>query len=566
MICSKCGVENNDNDFFCVGCGNKLSKPQYCMNCGKLNQPDYIFCKECGVKLTLPVETIQKNQNNTTLAVITSSQGNDNKGDETISNTPVQVVNSNDTKSPYAVYRRYNDFVLTERSILCKHKEFPYAVMTNIILGCDASASAHGTLAFIAYDKLWTPQFSMFENEQRLIKDLEYANEQIDRAHGRQKHYRYRFQSLLNTRVEVYDDYIILYTLKKGFMQVVRNFAVGGMSEIMRHFSEISAVAYSNAIDFVIDGKTIRIALINNDRDKAVEAVNYINSVKASPLTDEIKVEEAKVTWKSITGQSRSFPLKGKELKIPAELDQFNSYMLKFRYLASLCANEVIIESRRKVHDLMTFIAFFFNTYERYLDVMISKAVDILIAEGAWTVTHEYLKDQFVQTTDCKVLVDMMGLIEQLNLYSEARQSTLFYTVASLIPSISERIPALEPAQQYKFFNSIDLNTLYDHVFVDYVVVLFTMMRALNDTGKNVWTPSDEKCLASRNIFSNISHPNFPEDKKIDAFFGILANDPYQVEYYKYMLNQWGENDETIAIKNYFGFLDFNNPRMTFVR
>ena len=35
-----------------------------------------------------------------------------------------------------------------------------------------------------------------------------------------------------------------------------------------------------------------------------------------------------------------------------------------------------------------------------------------------------------------------------------------------------------------------------------------------------------------------------------------------KTEYMKYMIAEYGENEETTAIINYFGYTDFDNPRI----
>lgn len=62
----------------------------------------------------------------------------------------------------------------------------------------------------------------------------------------------------------------------------------------------------------------------------------------------------------------------------------------------------------------------------------------------------------------------------------------------------------------------------------------------------------------------NVPHPNLPADKRLEVFFDILKTAPYNADYQEYMLKQWGENDQTNAIKSYSGFTDFTNRRELF--
>lgn len=66
----------------------------------------------------------------------------------------------------------------------------------------------------------------------------------------------------------------------------------------------------------------------------------------------------------------------------------------------------------------------------------------------------------------------------------------------------------------------------------------------------------------AKNIFENLSNPNFPQDKIAEAFIQIIEINPYNVDYHKFMTSKFGETEETINIRNYFGFTNLENPRI----
>lgn len=511
--------------------------------------------------------TVEKNN------TYTSSYEEFNQIHPTQESKPVAVsVVSNSGTVSYdqnnAYRRRYNEFIITDKSITYKNIEYPYSSICNLVLLWNATSSSHGAI------ELWGPgmkkslimQFNLFETGQ-LMKDLDYANNQIDKAHGRQKHFRYCFQSVIDTKVEVYDDYVIAYTLDRGFMQSFRNAASGGMLERVVKFSDLNVVLYDNPkhVNFVLDGKKIDVSLSSKNYQNAKEAVEYINRVKVSPIADEVNIDAINKEWQPSTGIRRIFQLEDKELVISAEMDLFNSYMLRFRHLASLCTNELIAESRRKVHDLQTYVRFFPFIYDKYLDVLISKAIDILVAEGVWDVTHEALKNAHYEEVGTLAVDDMGATISSILATIENNQSHPLTAILGVVPQAYEKLSQITTMQQNGLFEQIDFAMLYDHVYRDYALVFASMAAVLKNNGKDIWFfPSDLN--NARNTFQNITHPNFPEGKRIEAFFKIITMDPYQIEYYQYMVKQWGENEQTTAIKNYFGFLDFNNPRMCISR
>ena len=57
-----------------------------------------------------------------------------------------------------------------------------------------------------------------YSQKERFANVLTYANEQIASANGNTKNYKYILQSPNGTKLEVYEDYAILYYLKSGYV------------------------------------------------------------------------------------------------------------------------------------------------------------------------------------------------------------------------------------------------------------------------------------------------------------------------------------------------------------
>lgn len=63
LLCTNCGSQLDLNDKFCMNCGSQISgfnennynkdqqKIKLCSQCGSQLQNDYVFCPECGVKV-----------------------------------------------------------------------------------------------------------------------------------------------------------------------------------------------------------------------------------------------------------------------------------------------------------------------------------------------------------------------------------------------------------------------------------------------------------------------------------------------------------------------------------
>lgn len=116
--------------------------------------------------------------------------------------------------------------------------------------------------------------------------------------------------------------------------------------------------------------------------------------------------------------------------------------------------------------------------------------------------------------------------------------------------------------QQAELYQRIDSQKLFLRVYIDYLNVVHSLIFALNENGQDIWIAEPEKAQQAKNIFENLSNPNFPQDKIAEAFIQIIEINPYNVDYHKFMTSKFGETEETINIRNYFGFTNLENPRI----
>lgn len=224
---------------------------------------------------------------------------------------------------------------------------------------------------------------------------------------------------------------------------------------------------------------------------------------------------------------------------------------------------------------------------------MATKAMDILVAEGIWSVTKEsfikshsenfHLVVDYVNaslesvkktvTNNAKTISSFTSLIPNIsgiygfgvkNTVDNALKAQAYNVVRDLAEeSLINNASRLNQAQKAELYNRINTYNLFDFVFCDYWNVFLTLVCILIANGHTIWLPTDDKAIATaKNIFMNLSNPNFPKDKRLDVFLEILHTSPYKTEYMKYMIAEYGETEETTAIINYFGYTDFDNPRI----
>lgn len=159
--------------------------------------------------------------------------------------------------------------------------------------------------------------------------------------------YKYILQSPDGIKLEIYEDYAILYYLESGHRNILSNSMQGGSSGSIIYFSNltlqlISTVDNTSAlqIDIVNNNSTSTISMPLNpqDVDTAKSAISYIGKIKNS---EQYKSQETvSDDWEQVVGSVRKFSVCGKELEISESMDIFNSYRLKFRELASACTDK----------------------------------------------------------------------------------------------------------------------------------------------------------------------------------------------------------------------------------
>lgn len=492
-------------------------------------------------------------------------------------------------------------FIITENSLIYGSEEYSYSKLTQINVVNPPMQFTNGVAQTMAEGKCLTLAFE-YSQKDRFANALTYANKKIASAHGNVQNYKYILQSPNGSKLEIYDEYAILYYIKSGIQNIIGNSMRGGTSGTIIYLSDLSLQltnspaesAYILQIGITNNNNTSNVSMRLNaqDIDTAQAIILYIENEKTKNNEQNPTQEITSDTWGEIVGTARKFPLCDKELEVSENMDIFNSYRLKFRELASICADNARKEYDKKVQNLLTYLEFFPKIYNSHLGILIKKALDIFISEGIWTVTE----DSFTQKhlADFHLAIDTFSVtLESIELTSQANRRRMA-NIMSFIPNLSgggfglkgavKGIAAatafnivrdgaeaeliniasnINQAQQYELYCRIVPDNLFELVFTDYWRVFLSLVYLLNQNGKSIWWPTIEATQQANNIFQNMSNPKFPQNKLLDVFLDILKVNPYNAEYHKFMISQFGENEETSTIKNYFGYTDFSNPRIS---
>lgn len=577
---------------FCTQCGNKLNDGA-------------AFCGKCGAKVCTGMPQSQSTNNGFFNKLNSTVQKAMNGAQQVVSDlSGSQSANTSSNNTSHTMYEVFTPalglgkkFIFTENSLIYGSAEYAYSELTQINITNPPRPMSNGVAQTNANSKYLTLAFE-YSQKERFASAVTYANEQIASSNEVKQNYKYILQSPNGNKLEIYEDYAILYYLKSGFSSILSNSMKGGSSGSIVYFFDltlqmVNTVENTSALQINIlsnnSTSTVSMPLNPQDIETAKAVISYIEEIKSSKQ-DESK-ETAPDEWEQVVGSIRKFPLCGKELEISESMDIFNSYRLKFHELASICADNARKEYDRKVQNLTTFLGFYPKIYQSYLSILIKQSMNILISEGIWTVTEDSFEQQHLADFHLG-MNDYTATLESIELTLQANRRRIS-GLTSLIPNISgggfglkgavkgiatatafnivrdgaeagliNSVSNINQAQQAELYGRIKPDYLFECVFTDYWRVFLSLVFLLNKNGKSIWWLTNETTQQANNIFQNMSNPNFPQDKLLDVFLDILKTNPYNAEYHKFMLSRFGENEETTAIKNYFGYTDFDNPRI----
>lgn len=509
-------------------------------------------------------------------------------------------------------------FVFTENSLIFGDKEYAYSELSPITLVTAATFLSNGVAKTKTENGITLTLGYNHKDNERFAIALTFANKQIDIAKGNAKNYKYILQSPSGSKIEVYDDYITLYYVKSGSTKgsesvnaISKGFGmsgdglsgkiagklgkaldgVGGFTSALGNATKGGAtgnIIMFTDLNIQLDGDTLiineySIPIGQQNIDLAREIIAYIKNTlesakkepKSSPIEQEI--------WEPIKGKSMTFSFYGEVLVIPENLDIFNSYRLKFRELAEKCVERAKSEYKSRVNDFVSFMEFFPKIYKDNLSPIVQKAVDILISEGDWTVTVDSFFDQ--HTSDFHLgLDDYNVMLESARLTVEKNQKSVASAMSN-VPNLvgggfgfkgalkgmaiaetfnavkrgvgnnaMKNASSINHAQQDELYGRIKTDILFNRIFADYWNVYHSLVWILKQKGHDIWWQTKDVDQQAKNIFKNLSNPNFPQNKVLPALISLILTNPYSPEYYEFAISRFGQSDEIDRIKKYFGY------------
>lgn len=286
-----------------------------------------------------------------------------------------------------------------------------------------------------------------------------------------------------------------------------------------------------------------------------------------------------------LKGAERSFTLCGKEIVISADRDLFNAYKMEFRRLARVCADNAVNEYISNIHNFDEFMSCFMDIYNSNLEVLTHKAIDVLVMEGIYTVTHDYFFGEHTEVFHLAI-DDYNTMVESVNLTLEANNQVvggLFDSaknltgnmmgksglggglLGSLMGGVSNGLldagkteaSKINDVQKAELYDRITPHLLFNRIYADYCNVFLTLTFELQNNGYNIYFPTQEMETQANAIFQNLLNPRFNHDKLIDVISEIITIFPYNIEFFEFMKEKFGDTDEVEALISYYGY-DFD--------
>lgn len=118
------------------------------------------------------------------------------------------------------------EWTVTDECLVFKGENIPYKSLAYFNLVTTPTTSLTNGVISASYDgKALTLSFA-YNQKEKAHEVVEFVQEKINRANGIEKDYRYLLTSKTGSKLEVYDDYIVLYFMPVG--SLLANIARGG--------------------------------------------------------------------------------------------------------------------------------------------------------------------------------------------------------------------------------------------------------------------------------------------------------------------------------------------------
>ena len=205
-------------------------------------------------------------------------------------------------------------FSITEAGLIVRGVTCPYATLDRIRIINDATSFANGVISIDTREgKTITLAYSNKDRERASIA-IEYAKQQIELAHRIVKGFKYVMRASTGTKLEVYDDHLILYFMPVGW--VARAVMESDTNAKRINFTDLMSIQFMppvrlfGRIRFIHPGNIgSHDAVVDTSKDENSIPVSKEDLAKAQEIVDFIENRREALKNKG-RGAQRSGPAK----------------------------------------------------------------------------------------------------------------------------------------------------------------------------------------------------------------------------------------------------------------
>lgn len=173
-------------------------------------------------------------------------------------------------------------WAVTDDFLRIRSKEYPYSELQSFrLVSTPTTPLTGGVIQVTTGGKILTLGFK-YKDKERVHKAVQFVSDKIDEANGIVKDYKYQLTAHTGTRLEVYDDYLIIHHMQVG--SALTNIARGGtLGGKKIKFEDLTSVQFREPAGMTVGFLQFAYPGSVESKGGVVAMINDENSVPIQP-------------------------------------------------------------------------------------------------------------------------------------------------------------------------------------------------------------------------------------------------------------------------------------------
>lgn len=173
-------------------------------------------------------------------------------------------------------------WAVTDNFLRIRNKEYPYSELQSFrLVSTPSTPLTGGVIQGMSGGKTLTLGFK-FKDKERVHKAVQFVADKIDEANGVVKDYKYQLTAHTGTRLEVYDDYLVIHHMQVG--SLLTNIARGGTLGGKRiKFEDLTSIQFREPAGMTVGFLQFSYPGSVESKGGVVDMINDENSVPIQP-------------------------------------------------------------------------------------------------------------------------------------------------------------------------------------------------------------------------------------------------------------------------------------------